>query len=49
MKRVLVFGTGKFYRDYRKFLTAENGILVIGFLDNNEEKAGFVFEGRPVY
>ena len=50
MNKLLIFGTGS---NCKGFLKANVKNLkrynLIGFLDNNQEKQGKLFEGRPVY
>lgn len=44
-KRVLVFGTGRFFENRKQCIPME---CVIGFLDNNPDKQGKMFCGRKV-
>lgn len=44
MKKVLVFGTGQYYENYKENIKSL-GNEIIGFLDNNTEKVGTFIDG----
>lgn len=44
--KILLFGTGDYYRKYRDWFRHED---ILGLIDNDEKKCGAVIDGYPVY
>ncbi len=49
MKKLLVFGVGKFFRDNKYELYNTHECEVVGFLDNNPQMWGGVIDDKPIY
>lgn len=43
--KILIFGTGKYYKQYKKFLNLKD---IVAFLDNDCEKQGKEMDGIPI-
>ncbi len=49
---ILIFGIGKNYQNNRnlfKYATQNHVCKILGFVDNDEDKAGLLFEGKRIY
>lgn len=44
--KILLFGTGDYYRKYKDWIRQEN---ILGLIDNDKKKSGSVIDGYPVY
>lgn len=47
--RVLIFGVGRAYKNRKYYFDQNTDIEIVGFIDNNQSKQGFLFEGIRVY
>lgn len=47
MMKVLIFGTGNFYKKYKDWFRSD--ISIVGFLDNSIKKTGKLLDGKTIY